>query len=541
MMLAGTKTLIGLILRRDRIKLPIWIIGIVGSLLAMVPVLRDVYGDQAALTTLFQTFSLNPAGLFLTGPMDAPNFGALMTIETILWWGLAIAFMNILLVVRHTRQNEEIGAQELILSGQAHHGSSLAAVLIVAFVANAIIALGIGIGFGALESSWSTNQGWLYGLGMGLFGLAWASIASVVAQLTQSARSASGILAGLIGIAFLLRGIGDFMGTTDANGLMQPTWISTLSPFGWLQATRPLTFPEWWPLAIPAIFASVSVLLAFFLLGKRDVGAGILPSRRGRVRASAFLKTPLGLTWHLQKNIFIGWLVGVLAMVVTIGVLVPEMTNVYESSENMKTLIAAMGGTGAIIPAFLSAMLSIVVLMVIAYAVQGLGKLRSEESSGHLENLLATRLSRMKWMGLHGIVVVAGGTLMLALSGTGLALCVNLVSDYQIDVWEYMLAGLSYFPLLFIFIGMYIALFGFLPRIAGIVLWTYYGFVAFMSWLGPLLKLDQKILDLSIMTHIAAAPAEEIIAKPLLILSAVAVGLIILGSAIWRHRNLLER
>jgi len=541
-MFAGTKTLIGLILRRDRVKLPLWIIGITASLIAMVPVLRDVYGDEASLTTLYQTFSLNPAGLFLTGPMDAPNFGALMTIETILWWGLAIAFMNTLLVVRHTRQNEEIGAQELILSGQVHRGTSLIAVLIIAFLANTLIAVGIGAGMAALETSlWTTDQAWLYGLAMGLFGFAWAAIAAVIAQLVESARSANGILAGLIGVAFLLRGIGDFMGTANADGILQPTWLSWLSPFGWLQATRPLTFPEWWPLIVPSIFVVVAGSVAFFLLSKRDVGAGILPARKGHARASRFLGTPLGLTWHLQKNIFIGWLIGVVAMVVTIGVLVPEMTHVYESSENMKTLIAAMGGTGAIIPAFLSAMLSIVVLMVIAYTIQGLGKLRGEESSGHLENLLATQLSRMKWMGLHGIVVTIGGAFMLALSGGLLALCVNLVSDYQLDIWEYTLAGLSYLPLLFVFAGMYIVLFGLLPRIAGLVLWVYYGFVAFMSWLGPLLKLDQQILDLSLLTHLAAAPGEEIVARPLIIFSIVAIGLLIIGTTAWRHRNLLER
>lgn len=540
-MLHGIGTLTGLILRRDRLKLPIWIVCIVALLLAMVPLLRDVYGDEASLTSLYQTFGANPAGLFLTGPMDAPSFGALMTIETILWWGLAVAFMNVLLVVRHTRQNEEMGAQELILSGQVHRGTGLVAVLVVAFLANSAIAVGIGAGFGVLDTSWSADQGWLYGLAMGLFGFVWAAIAAVVVQLVASARSANGILAGLIGAAFLLRGIGDFMGRADTAGLMQPTWLSWLSPFGWLQATRPLTFPEWWPLLIPAGIAAAFVIAAFFLLGKRDVGAGILPSRKGRARASTFLRTPIGLTWHLQKNIFIGWLIGVVAMVVTIGVLVPQMSHVYESSEATKSLIAAMGGTGAIIPAFLSAMLSIVILMVIAYAIQGLGKLRSEESSGHLENLLATRFSRFKWLILHAAVVTVGGAGMLALSGAVLAWCVDVASDYQIDIWEYTVAGLSYFPLLFVFVGAYILLFGIVPRVAGVVVWVYYGFVAFMSWLGPLLKLNQQILDVSVMTHIAAAPAEEIIVRPLVIMLAVAAGCIAIGSVLWQRRNLQER
>lgn len=537
-MLTGTSKLIKLILRRDRVKLPVWIFCVTLSLLCMIPLLQSVYGDQNSLNTLYQTFSTNPAGVFLTGPIDEPTFGALFTIETLLWWGLGIAFMNTLLIVRHTRQNEEIGAQELILSGQVHRGTSLVAALVVAFGLNLITTIGIGIGMTLLANSWSTSQAWLYALSLGLFGFAWAAIAGVIAQFVENTRGTNGILAGLIGIMFILRGIGDFTGETDAQGLLQPNWPSYLSPFGWLEATRSLTFPQWWPLIIPAVFSVVAVGVAFVLLSRRDVGAGILPARKGKPRASALLKTPLGITWHLQKNIFIGWLVATMVMVVTIGALVPEMTSIYETSQSMMDLITSMGGTGAIIPAFLSAMLSITVLMVAAYAIQGLSKLRSEEVSGHLENLLATKLSRLKWLSLHSLVVLIGSILMLALTGFVLALTVVLVSDYSINLWQYTLAALSYAPMILAFIGGYILLFGFLPRTVSLVLWIYFGFVVFMTWIGPLLKLGQRVMDLSIMTHISAAPAESITTGPLILMTGIAVVCTLLGSFAWRQRNL---
>jgi len=539
-MFAGTWTLIKLILRRDRVKLPIWIVGIVGLLLSMIPMLRDVYGDTASLESLYQTFGTNPAGLFLTGPMDGPTFGSLMTIETLLWWGLAIAFMNTMLVVRHTRQNEESGAQELLLSGQVHRRTGLVAVMAVAVVVNAIVAVGLGLGM-ALEPSWGVDQAWLFAISMGVFGMVWAVIAAIVVQLVESARTANGLLAALVGGAFLLRGIGDFMGKADASGLVQPSWPSWLSPFGWLQASRPLTYPEWWPLIIAGVFIVVAMPAAFFLLGRRDVGAGLLPSRKGKARAASFLRTPLGLAWYLQKSIFIGWLIGVLVLVIIIGALVPEMTTVYESSQNMQLLIEAMGGTGALVPAFLSAMLSITILMVLAYAVHALGKLRSEESSGHLEGVLATTLSRTKWIVLHMGIVVGCGAAMLALSGAILAVSVNMVSDFHASIGDYTLAGVSYLPLYMVFVGMYVLLFGVLPRTAGFVTWLYYGFVAFMAWLGPILKLDQWVLDLSIMAHLPAAPAESIESAPLIVMLMVAVVLIIAGCVFWRRRNLLER
>ena len=537
-MVAGTRTLIQLVLRRDRFKLPVWIVAIVASLVAMVPLLQDVYGDQASLATLYQTFAANPSGLFLTGQMDEPSLGALMTIETLLWWGLLVAFMNTLLIVRHTRHNEEIGAQELILSGQVHRGASLTAALAVAVLANGLIAVGVGAGLSAVDPGWGADKSWLYGISIGIFGLAWAALAALVVQLVESARTANGILAGLIGTAFIVRGVGDFMSKPDAQGLMQPEWISWLSPFGWMQATRALTFPEWWPLLISAGFVAVITPLAFILLARRDVGAGILPARKGQARASAFLRTPLGFTWRLQRNIFFGWFVGTLAMVATIGIIVPEMSNIYENSESMKQLIAGMGGTGAVIPAFLAAMLSIVALMAVAYAMQALGKLRSEETNGYLENVLATRLSRLKWLSLHAFVVLVCGVFLLVLSGLMLAVFVNLVSESKADVWEYALAGLSYAPVLAVFAGAYVLLFGILPQAAGLTVWTYYGFIFFASWLGPIMKLDQWIIDLSIMQHLAAAPAEHIKTEPLVVMFAIAVVAVTVGCAAWRRRNL---
>lgn len=63
-MFAGTGTLIRLILRRDRAKLPIWLFAVVLSLVAMVPLLQNVYGDAASIMVMYQTFSANPAGIF---------------------------------------------------------------------------------------------------------------------------------------------------------------------------------------------------------------------------------------------------------------------------------------------------------------------------------------------------------------------------------------------------------------------------------------------------------------------------------------------
>lgn len=536
--MAGLWTSIRLILRRDRIKLPVWIIGFVGLLLLMIPLLQDVYGDEESLQTMFATFGANPAGLFMTGPMDSPTFGAFMTIETLLWWGMAIAFLNTLLVVRHTRHNEEIGAQELLLSGQMHRGTSLVAALIVALGVNIIIAIAVAVGMGLMDAPWGAEQSWLYAVAMGSFGLVWAAIAAVVVQLVENGRSANGMLAGLIGLGFIIRGMGDFLGTADGGGIHQPAWMSHLVPFGWLQATRPLTHPEWAPLLISVGVAILMIGAAFVLLSRRDVGAGLLPSRRGKARASSLRKTPLGLTLYLQKNVFIGWFVAVMVLVGTIGVLVPQMSDIYNESDSMREMIQAIGGVGELIPSFMSAMLSIMSMMVFGYVIHGATKIRAEESSGRLESVLATKLTRIKWIGLHVATVLVGAAIMLGMMGLVLALCVNSLSDFSVDIGRYTIAGLSYVPIAVAFMGLYLGLFGLAPRIAGGVSWVYYGFVFFALWLGPIVQLDQTVMNVSMMEHISAPPAEDILWKPLVAIGAIAIGLCIAGFALFHRRDI---
>lgn len=541
--MTGTWQLIKLVLRRDRIKLPIWILSISLFLLWMIPLLKNTYGTPESLLTLYETFKLNPAGLLLTGMMDAPTFGALFTIETVLWWGLAVAFMNTLLVIRHTRQNEEIGAQELIMSGRVHRGTSSVAVMIVAFFANLVLGAIIAGGMIALSDGgalWSNSEVLLYSSGMALLGFVWAAIALVVAQLVESTRSANGILAGLIGVTFLIRGIGDFLGKVGADGLVQPAWISNLSPFGWIQATRSLTYPEWSPLIIPIIFVAIAIPIAFVMLNNRDVGAGILPSRSGRARASTFRRTALGLTWYLQKNVFWGWLIGALAMATICGVLVPEMSHVYDSSPQLAQIIASMGGTGAQITVFLSAMLLIIVLMAMAYAVQASGKLRSEEASGHVENLLATKLSRTGWLLRHFAVVLVGVLTMLSAAGLTLGLATNLGSGENVGVLDYVDAALSYFPVVAVFAAGYVCLFGLLPRAAGLITWVYVGFVAFVSWIGGLMNLPEWLNNFSPLHYTASAPAEAVKIWPLVVISLIALGLAVVGFVTWRRRNLVS-
>lgn len=76
--------------------------------------------------------------------------------------------------------------------------------------------------------------------GSAAFGLAWAAtgcaftaVGALSAQLTPGGRTATGIAASFLGLAYILRAIGDAAGHDDA------IWLSWLSPIGWSQQVRP--------------------------------------------------------------------------------------------------------------------------------------------------------------------------------------------------------------------------------------------------------------------------------------------------------------
>jgi ABC-2 type transport system permease protein len=130
---------------------------------------------------------------------------------------------------------------------------------------------------------------------------------------------------------------------------------------------------------------------------------------------------------------------------------------------------------------------------------------------------------------------------MLILSGLVLAVCVQTLSGIpSVDMVEYILAGLSYLPLVMLFMGVYGILFGVVPQVASTITWVCFGFVAFMSWLGPLLKIDDWIMNLSPLSHMASPPAESIILEPLAWIAGVAVVMGAVGLFAWRDRNLMS-
>ncbi|HSX96094.1 MAG TPA: ABC transporter permease, partial [Streptomyces sp.] len=238
--LAGTGTLLRFALRRDRVMVPVWVAVTGLMVLSMPNSLRSLNGTAAERADLMGQMATNPSLRALVGPVFDDSLGALTAWRVGVYAGLLAAVMSLLVVIRHTRDEEESGRQELIASGTVGRRAPLTAALLTAAVANgglaALVTIGLA-GQGAMGAA-------AFGLGIAGVGMVFATMAAVVAQLTESARLARGLTAGVLGGAFVLRAAGD-ASANDGSSLW--TW---LSPLGWLENERSFADERWWVLLL---------------------------------------------------------------------------------------------------------------------------------------------------------------------------------------------------------------------------------------------------------------------------------------------------
>jgi len=152
--LAGTGSLIRLIVRRDRLLLPIWIALPPLFVILVAAAFVQLYPTAASQQTVATQLINSPGFVALLGPISAPTIGGLTVWRSTIFATLIVAGGNALTVIRHTRSDEETGRYELLGSGAVGRQAPLAASLVVtlgadfltaALVAGGLIAYGLPV------------------------------------------------------------------------------------------------------------------------------------------------------------------------------------------------------------------------------------------------------------------------------------------------------------------------------------------------------------------------------------------------------------
>jgi ABC-2 type transport system permease protein len=210
-----------------------------------------------------------------------------------------------------------------------------------------------------------------------------------------------------------------------------------------------------------------------------------------------------------------------------------------DAYENMgPEMIDVLGGDPArLLDGYLSVIALWTVLLAGVMAILGVQSVRSEETKGRAEPVLATAISRWAWFGGHLAVLALGvvGLLLVVGLATGIGAAVSVGDGGY--VWEVTLAHLAHTPSVLVLLGIAALLFGVAPRAIGVT-WAVLGYAMIIAFFGPLMDLPQWMYNVSPLEHIGRAPLDPLTWPPVLIIAAIAAGLAGLGLAAFRRRDL---
>lgn len=500
-------------------------------MLASVGQVAELYPTPESRRELAGGFGLDPTLAALYGrAFDLSTIGGIVAWRYSLIATIFVPLLCVFTVIRHTRAEEEAGRGELLGSTAIGRRAPLTAALVVAFAAALVV--GMLIALGLIARGESAIGSLAFGLAITSGGWMFAAIAAVSAQLTTYARPARGIAVGVLGAAYLLRAAG------DAAGEHGPAWLSWLSPLGWTQQVRPFAGERWWVFGLAASLVAVLTGAAYTLAARRDVGAGLLPTRLGPAAAPRSLGGPLGLAWRLERASLLAWTLGLFVAGAVLGSLAAGIEKLADDSPQVKEQLTRLSGSGTLADAFLATIMLFFGMIAAAYAVQATLRLRNEETESRAELMLATPVTRIRWAASHLVFALAAVLIPLLAAGLGTGIAHGRrIHDIGGQVPRLLGSALVQLPAAWVFAGIALVLFGLLPRLTVPGGWAVLAASAVIGLYGPILKLDQSVIDVSAFAHVPKVPGAELTLTPLVWLTAITVVLQALGVTAFRRRD----
>ncbi len=505
-------------------------------------------GVSAIPTTADGKLALKALALGFTWysePISVETPGGYLTWRIVPNLGILLAVWALLASSRTLRGEEESGSLDMLLSLPTSRMRTVVAK--VAAITAALLLAGLLIGLltaataGAVQdANYGLAESLILGLNVALLALFFAALTLFLSQFTRERGAAAGLAGGILGLSFLLDGMGRVVGNEA---------LRRVSPFYYYGLSKPLVATYGanpGAMAVLLVGALVLSAAAIGLFVQRDLGAPALQLTLGGGSRTASAPSRNALPagdWTLRSvymrtmrslAVMTFW---VAAVVASYGVLTTSLTKSAErlfidfyKGTPFAGLFANAGSNGD--ASFIAVFFSFLVAAPAIYALMLATRWASAEENGRLELVLATPQSRVRvvlanFAALTAAVSVVAAVLLAGVWATVAAQGLNVDGVKLVEA----VAGMAPIALVVGAVGYLLA--GWLPArlLVGVLTLLFVGSF-FINLLGSALKLPDWVLQLSVFQQYGNPLIDGLHWANMLALLAIAAAALFI--AMWR-------
>jgi ABC-2 type transport system permease protein len=491
---------------------------------------NSVAGTTAASRAIFgrqmETFGIQLSTLLplprhvetLPGYLQWRVFGALP---------LLFGFWAVMSAVGATRGDEEHGMVELWLAA----GASRVRYVAVRYLAFAIVATvsvsltTLSIDLGAARSGQALEPTALVELALALLGTALAvyAVAALAAQAVTSRNAAAGVAGITVLVLFFING---FSRTDD--GLLP---LAHLSPFYYYDRTNPLSpGGSFDPAGTLAAFAASLVITALtaWLMQQRDIGASLLRRRRRegpetfRPSANRLLRLPVLARLYEQRVSLVSWALAAALLGFYMASVSRSLVDVARQGGGFKAYLtlAGHGNPYAALASFF--WFGIFQTLLAVYAITIVARWSSDDNEGRLEMELSAPVARWRVVLERALALALAALVVIGISSTGFYLGA-VVTNINVPVGDLLVASVLLVPFVLAFAAVGALFASRVPRATVAVLTTVAFFSYLITELGPLLKMPDWLLKLSLFSLYGSPMTSGVYWTGLWIMAAIVI------------------
>ncbi|MCH5643172.1 ABC transporter permease [Gordonia sp. ABSL49_1] len=524
---ANTGKLLRLMLRRERWTMLITFVVFVALNVSTAASIASGYSTTQERLGAQAGLGGNAAFRFLLGPLDHIDSTASMTVwRAGLFMIAALGVCVVLLVVRQTRKEEELGRTELLRASVTGPLAPVVAAAVTALLFSVVVALGMSLmlfplGAGPMDvvavfAQYATT------------GLAAAGAALVTAQVAKTSHIANLAAASVVLVGYLLRGVADAIDGWD--------WLRWVTPLGWAQLIDPFGANNlWFALASMAVFV-IGLALACSVVMRRDLGAGLIAPRPGPAWSDR-LRSVLSIHGWLTVPLLASWAGGVAAYGLIVGFMQPSVEQLASGNSPFEDVVRSSELGADLSTLFGMTMMGFFAVAASAWAVNVATRMRAEEESSRTELILSSPTSRTR-QHLAYVTIAAGGVVVILLLAVAAMTVGNAIAggNWSSAGSDALRAGAAQIPASLVMASVALALYGFRSSLvpAG---WILVIAALFLGPLSGMFGLPQWAEDLSPFTHTPQVPVARMQWTPIVVMLCVAAVVTVAGWAAFRRRD----